>query len=282
MPRQPCVILRNKRPMRALFFPPMLAFASPAIAQDVSGPSDIRAEADTRYSVSIATDYVEGSVGDDQKYETETVTFGIGVTDGGFSAAVSLPYASTSAPEGLVVSQGGLFGTPLLATPTTRTDDVRRSGIGDLTAEAGYSFPLSVVNASINASVKVPTASREKGLGTGKVDYGISGQLSKPIGPVIPFVGAGYKVIGEPSNYDVRNTVAGNAGAQLLLGRSASLAAAYTYTQSASPGIGDNQSVAMGLGANLSQRLRIGIEGAAGLSADAPDVKFGLRVGIGL
>lgn len=260
----------------------LMAGITPLAAQEISGSGDAASALKTQFTVSAGTDYAQGSVGDASNYETLSGNVGLLVTNGRFSAAVSLPYVSTSAPEGVVVSQGGLFGTPLLGTPATQTKDVRREGVGDLTAQAGYSFPLSAVDASVTAAVKFPTASREKGLGTGKMDYGVSTQISKQLGKVIPFVGAGYRIIGEPSHFDVRNTAAASAGARILLGGTSSLTAAYSYDQSASRAIGDNQSINLAAGTNLSSRVRIGVDGAAGLSSDAPELKVGLRIGIGL
>lgn len=269
--------------MRILIILPMLmATVTPALAQETSGPKDPRPERSTQVTVLAGTDYIAGDIGNGRKYETVSASAGLAMTSGRFSIAASLPYISTSAPEELIISQGGLFGTPLLATPGTQTQNVRREGIGDLTVEAGYSLPVAGVEANIGASVKVPTASREKGLGTGKADYGVSGQLSKRMGSVIPFVGAGYKIVGQPDNFAVHNTVSGSAGGRVLLGSASSLTAAYSYEQSAVSGIGDNQSVGLGFGTNLSHNVRIGIDGAAGLSPDAPDAKVGLRIGIGL
>ena len=145
-----------------------------------------------------------------------------------------------------------------------------------------YLLPVSIINASIGGAVKVPTASREKGLGTGELDYGISGQLSKRVGSFIPFVAGGYTIVGEPEEFDVRNTLAATAGSHVLLGGSSSVTGFYSYDQSASPQIGDNQRVGLALSTGLSTKIRVGIEGTAGLSEDAPDARVGLNIGIGL
>ncbi|WP_373489689.1 transporter [Parasphingorhabdus sp.] len=265
--------------------PILLATASPSLAQNapVHEPQeDSIARDETRFELLAGVDHVQGDVGEDLDYETVFATTGVAMTSGRFSASASIPYISSTAPREVIINQGGLFGTPLLASDSTQTGQVKREGIGDLSLNAAYQLPVSGVNASIGASVKIPTASRDKGLGTGKLDYGVSGQLSKKIGPIVPFVGAGYTIIGEPDNFETRNIVSGAAGSHVLLGKSSSLTASYSYEQSAASSIGDSQSINMGLGTNLSRSVRIGVDGAVGLSDAAPDTRVGLKLRVGI
>ena len=265
-----------------LTLPIILAAASPALAQDSSELQNVGPKDETRFQLFTGVDHVKGDVGEGLHYETRFATAGVAMTRGRFSASASLPYISSTAPQEVIVNQGGLFGTPLLGASGTQTGQVKREGIGDLSLNAAYQLPVSGVNASVGASVKVPTASREKGLGTGKVDYGVSGQLSRKIGAVVPFVGAGYTIIGEPENFETRNSLSGTAGSHLLLGKNSALTASYSYEQSASSSIGDSQSINMGFGTNLTRSVRIGVDGALGLSDAAPDTRVGLKLRVGI
>ena len=269
--------------MRILFSVPLLfAVSGPALAQQTAEPEERSVGEDTQFRLIVGAEHTRGEVGDGLDYETTSVSAGAAVTSGRFSASASLPYISSSAPEELVISQGGFLGTPLLASPGPETSQVTREGVGDLSLNVSYLLPVSIINASIGGAVKVPTASREKGLGTGELDYGISGQLSKRVGSFIPFVAGGYTIVGEPEEFDVRNTLAATAGSHVLLGGSSSVTGFYSYDQSASPQIGDNQRVGLALSTGLSTKIRVGIEGTAGLSEDAPDARVGLSIGIGL
>ena len=257
-----------------LTFPILLAAASPALAQDSSEQQDKSPQDETRFQLLAAVDHVEGDVGEGLNYKTTFATTGVAMTKGRFSASASIPYISSTAPQEVIINQGGLFGTSLLSSDATKTGQVKREGIGDLSLNAAYQLPVSGVNASIGASVKVPTASREKGLGTGKV--------SRKMGAVVPFVGAGYTIIGKPDNFETRNTLSGTAGSHLLLGENSALTASYSYEQSASSSIGDSQSINMGFGTNLTRSVRIGVDGAVGLSDAAPDTKVGLKLRVGI
>ncbi len=254
--------------------------SAPALAQDAQSPQPQKAESEQRVTLLVGADYVTGDL-DGQDYETTSVSAGVAAQVGRFSLSASIPYLKTSAPEELIVSQGGLFGTPLFAQPTTQTNNVTREGIGDLALQAGYQLPLGSVNAFIAGNVKVPTASREKALGTGEVDYGVSGQLSRRFGEVIPFVSAGYTITGEPEGFDVRNTVSGSAGSHFLLGQKSSATLSYNYEQSATQNVSDRQSVGVGFATGLSSQLQLGINARAGLSDDAPDASVGLNLGLG-
>ena len=265
-----------------LTLPIMIAAASPALARDGSDLRENSPQDETRFHLLAGVDHIEGDAGQGLDYKTTFATTGVAMTRGRFSASASLPYISSTAPQEVIINQGGLFGTPLLGSSGTRTGQVRREGIGDLSLGAAYQLPVSGVDASIGASVKVPTASREKGLGTGKVDYGVSGQLSKKLGAVVPFVGAGYTVIGEPDNFETRNRMSATAGSHLLLGKQSALTASYSYEQSASSSIGDSQSIGMGFGTNLTRSVRIGVDGALGLSDAAPDTRVGLKLRVGI
>lgn len=269
--------------MRILLFLPLLfAAAGPALAQQTTEPEESADGEATQFRLVAAAEHAEGEVSGGRNYETISTSAGVAMTSGRFSASASLPYISTSAPEELIISQGGLLGTPLLASSGSQTNQVRREGIGDLSLKLGYLLPVSGIDASIGAAVKVPTASRAKGLGTGELDYGVSGQLSKRVGAIIPFVAGGYTIVGEPEGFDVRNTLSATAGSHVLLGRNSSVTGFYSYEQSASAQIGDSQKLGLGLSTSLSNTVRVGIEGAAGISEDAPDARVGLSIGIGL
>ncbi|WP_211277322.1 transporter, partial [Erythrobacter donghaensis] len=252
----------------------------PAFAQEAAPASSDDPKPETAITLFVAADYVTGDLAD-REYDTVSFSTGARVTSGRFSFAASIPYIVTSAPEDLIVSGGGLLGTALLSRPSTQPGTVTREGIGDLTLQADYQLPVGRLNASFGGIIKVPTASREAALGTGEVDLGINGQISQRFGNVIPFVTAGYTVVGEPAGFDVRNTLSGAVGSQFLVSNLSSVTVSYSYDQAATELVGDNQSVGLGFATSLTNRLQLGVDARAGLSTDAPDARIGLRLGMG-
>lgn len=269
--------------MRILLPLPMFfAGVSPCLAQPSQEAAESASASSTSVRLLAGVEYVEGDLGGDQRYETTSASIGAAITSDRFSASATLPYLSSSAPVEVIVSQGGIIGTPLLASNASEATKVKREGIGDVVFNAGYLLPVSSVDATIGGAVKLPTASSENGLGTGEFDFGVSGQLSKKIGAVIPFVSGGYTLVGKPQGFEVRDTISATAGSHVLVGQSSSVTAFYAYEQSASPQIGDSQRLGFGLTTKVTDKLHFGIDGSAGLSEAAPDAKVGLRLGLDL
>tara|TARA_B100000678_G_scaffold59176_1_gene47737 strand:+ start:831 stop:1637 length:807 start_codon:yes stop_codon:yes gene_type:complete len=258
----------------------LISLGVPAVAQEADVKPNAEQVSNTDVTLLAGADYASGNV-NGQGYETLSLNTGISARSGRFTLAASIPYVVTTAPEELIVSNGGVLGTPLLSQPSTQSREVTREGIGDLILQGGYSFPIGSLDAFIAGNVKVPTASREKALGTGELDYGLSGQVSRRIGRTVPFASASYTVIGEPEGFDVQNTVAGSVGSHFLLSDTSSVTASYSYEQSATANVEDHQSIGIGLDTGLSTRIRLGVDARAGLSSDAPDARLGLRIGIG-
>lgn len=253
--------------------------ATPAFAED--GEGTIRPASNRSLELSTGVIYQEGDYGTDDKFETLSVPVGISVSKGRFHFGASIPYLHTTAPVGVIISQGGLLGTPLFATNQTTQGRTSRSGIGDLTLRAAVDLPVAGFATSLGTSIKLPTASTAKGLGTGKVDYSLTGQVARPMGAITPFAAVSYTILGEPEDFDVRNTLGGSAGARVSLGRRAFAAVSYSYEQSATRTLADRQSLGVGIGAALTDSLRISLQGDAGLSQGAPDTSIAARIGFG-
>lgn len=227
-------------------------------------------------------DYERGDYGTGAKVETVSTSIGVATRTGRVRLAAAVPYLRTTAPVDVVVSQGGLFGTPLLADDSDQTVRARREGLGDATVEAAYDLPIAGFAASIGGGLKLPTASRAKGLGTGKIDYAVNAQLARALrGGVTPFASVGYSILGKPDGFTVRNTLSATAGTRVALSEGASGALSYSYEQSASQTLADRQSIGLGLGVALGRKLQLGFQGEAGLSRGAPDMKLGLQIGAG-
>lgn len=238
--------------------------------------------ADQSGEVFAGVDYQQGDYGTGAKVETVSTSAGIAVRKGRVRLGAAVPYLQTTAPVDVVVSQGGLFGTPLLASSGNQTVRTSREGLGDATVQAAYDIPVAGFTATLGAGLKLPTASRAKGLGTGKVDYAVNAQAARALeGGVTPFAAVGYTVLGKPDGFVVRNTLSATAGTRVVLSPGASAALSYSYEQSAAQALTDRQSIGVGLGIALGRKLQLGVQADAGLSTGAPDMKVGLRLGAG-
>jgi hypothetical protein len=274
--------MRNCLIVAMLLATTVLPLPSPVFAQAPEPGAKSLANSSRSGEIFAGIDSQQGDYGTGAKVETVSTSVGVAARKGRLRLAAAIPYLRTTAPADVVVSQGGLFGTPLLASGSNQTVRSSREGLGDATVQAAYDIPLAGFTASLGGGLKLPTASRVKGLGTGKVDYAITAQVARPLrGGITPFAALGYTMLGKPDGFLVRNTLSGTAGMRIPLLAGSSAALSYSYEQSASKALADRQSAGVGLGVALRRKLQIGLQGEAGLSRGAPELKLGLRLGAG-
>lgn len=256
--------------------------ATPAMAEQIGDQSQAVRPQPVGPAVELSTgiEYQQGEYGTGQRIETISVPASLRVTTGQVRFSATLPYLRVDAPGNVIGGGGGLLGLPIIVDPTEPATRIRRQGVGDLRLGAAYTVPSASVGLSVSSQVKVPTASRDKGLGTGEMDFAVGAELSKTFGGVTPFVGLGYTLPGDPEGFDLRNSLSARAGAAVQMGPAVRGHVAYGYAQSLSPLVPDEQQVSTGLNAGLSDSLSLGLWGSAGLSEGSPDVGAGIQLGV--
>lgn len=262
---------------------PLLVLTVPLAAQqrEEVKPEAAAYEGDnTAVEFFSGAEYQEIELNDGRKVEKFSIPVAAQVTTGRVRLTAQLPYMRVKAPGDVVVPSGPL-GLPILVDPAGPPEVSTREGIGDLRVDAAYQLPIPGLNASLSGGVKLPTASTEKGLGTGKTDYRVGADLSKTVGAVTPFAGVSYTKVGDPADYDLEDTLAGHAGAAVRLGRSASAHVGYSYEENASGLVDDQQRVFGGVNAALASGLSLGVYGSAGVNGPA-DIGAGISLGVRL
>lgn len=259
----------------------LLCLAAPSAAQQSEpGQEPARANRGSGLELHTGVEYQSFDLGDDQEAEKVSVPVAARLTAGRLRVTAQVPYLRVTAPADVIVPSGPL-GLPILADPPGSAPVTRREGLGDVRLGAAYDLPLGGVDASLSSGVKLPTASRAKGLGTGETDYWVGADVSTAVGPVVPFAGIQYTKTGDPDAAELRDTWAGQAGAALRLGESLSAHAGYSFSEGASVHSRDEQRVFGGLNTGLGGRVSLGVYGSAGVSGPA-DVGAGVSIGIGL
>lgn len=255
--------------------------AAPAWAEQPGEESRAIRPAPAGPAVELSTglEYQQGEFGTGQRIETTTIPSTLRVAAGGVQLSATLPYLRVDAPGNVVGVGGGLLGLQIIVDPTQPAARVRREGLGDLRLGAAYTVPTSAIGLTLSTQLKVPTASRARGLGTGEADLAVGAEMSRTLGAVTPFVGVGYTLPGDPEGYDLRNSLSARAGAALQMRPNVRGHVTYGYAQSVSPLVPDEQQVATGLNASLSNSLSLGLWGSAGLSEGSPDMGAGVQLG---
>lgn len=153
-----------------------------------------------------------------------------------------------------------------------------RSGIGDVSITSGYGFALGrVASLDLAARLKVPTASRAKGLGTGRTDLTLTGSLSHDFGRGSLWVSARHRFLGKATGLKLRDTWGAGAGASYRLSPRFTLGVDYDWQQSATRRRTFSE-VTGWAGVRLAQRLRLNAYAGAGLNAQSAKFVGGLTL----
>lgn len=254
----------------------LLLLAAPAAAQQEAEPAPRHGAAGAELTVGAG--YQTGDYGTGQRIESRSTVAGARVAKGRMILSASLPWTRTDAPGNVVTGGGGLFGLPIIVDPTRPATRVRRQGLGDLRLAAAWIAPVKAVDLAAYGQVKLPTA--KVGLGTGKADYAVGAEASKPLGAVTPFASVTYTMPGDPEGYRLRNIFSGQAGLNAALAPGVSGQVAYGHSQSPGAGLSDERLLSMRLTTDISSKASLTLHGAAGVSESAADASAGVQLGL--
>lgn len=191
---------------------------------------------------------------------------------------LTVPYAGVSGPEGSIwISDTFVPG---------EGPDVSESGLGDiiasLTAKNLFVSDDGALVVDLTGTVKLGTADEEKGLGTGENDYSAQVDVYRLLENATLYATAGYKVRGEPEEFDLDDTWFVGAGGLVLVGDASSLGVGVNYR----PEVVSNGDPASELmifgGRQLTNGWRIHGQLLVGLADGSPDWGAGFRIKIPL
>lgn len=256
-------------------------FAVPALAQEPAVHAPGTGEKRSHVEISSGVDFERGDFGTQSDIEKTTIPLTVAVAEGRVRASAQLPWVRVTAPANVIAPTGPL-GLPILADPMRPSTQSTRQGFGDLRVGAAYDLPVQGFFASVRTGAKLPTASTDKGLGTGRADYSVGADVAKPLGAVTPFAGVTYTMAGDPDGFELRNSVSGQAGAALRLGKTTSAQLGYAFAQSPLEAGEDDQRIVGGLNTGVGKNLLLGFYGSGGLSDGAPDIGGGVTLGFKL
>jgi hypothetical protein len=161
---------------------------------------------------------------------------------------------------------------------------VTNSGLGDVLLRGRYMFLQEsglMPSVAVSARIKVPTADRDKGLGTGEWDEGVGLTLTKSlIDKWISFADAGYTFIGKPPGADLRNQWWYDIGLGYSLLPDVLISVYYEEARALVMGFQNPKDVLTSLTWAATSTLRLTTSFEAGLSDGAP--QYGINGGINL
>ncbi|MCE5233707.1 MAG: transporter [Mizugakiibacter sp.] len=223
----------TQRHLRGLLAIGLLAFAASAA----------HAADDGKFVASAGVDYTTGKYGTDTSTDIWDVPLGFGYATGPWSFKLTVPYISISGANNVIPGvgrventnpQGRGRGRGGMPTPPSAVTTGSASGLGDVVAQATYqlySDDAAQFGVVVTGKVKFGTADENKGLGTGKNDYGLNVDLYKGFGAWTVFGGAGYTNYGSSDFIPLHNGWNANLGAGYKLSEADSVGAYYYYRE---------------------------------------------------
>jgi hypothetical protein len=203
----------------------MLALALPTVTFAQGGPS-----------VTAGFDYTTGTYGAATATQAWYYPVTVRYEHGTMTYQLTVPYLRMSGPANVVGVQGtelevhpGMQHTPGM-TPPERT----ASGLGDVIAGATYNLywdGAAGLLVDTTGKIKFGTADDTTGLGTGKNDYSIQGDVVKVSGGWTAFGNLGWRKMGDPAGVDLKDQWFASLGVGYLLAPETQVGAAYDFRQ---------------------------------------------------
>lgn len=272
-------MIRARTGLRLATIAAFFAASAPVVAQD-RDVEEIVNTGDRGSAILLSTgiDFSTGHYGETQSTEIIVVPLSLRVRAADWlSLGLSSAYIRIDGP-GVVL---GPDNEPLPGFPTARQT---RKGLGDFGASATVSLPLgedTPWSIDLTGRLKLPTASKRRGLTTGKTDVSFSADVSYLTGKWLPFVEVGIRIPGDPAGIDLRNSPSVSLGFARVLGatgKGGAVIASYDWQRAFSPLADDSHSLFAAWSHPVAKRLDLTGYGSVGLSRGSAGIEAGILV----
>jgi hypothetical protein len=155
----------------------------------------------------------------------------------------------------------------------------RRSGIGDASIALSYELNFgSEFYADVSGKVKIPTASKSKRIGTGKVDITAGLDLVKDIGNASIYAGGRRRFSGKPAGSALRSVWGAGAGASVRASDTVSVGMDYDWQQSSFAGSGGSSEVTGWANFRVAPKVQLQVYAGTGFTTNSADIVGGLSL----
>jgi hypothetical protein len=163
-----------------------------------SGPVFSQSNSEIKQAVSLASYFSSGDYGEDRDTDIYYFPVSYSVNKGKWGAQFTVPHLRVEGVGNVLVNIGGVN------RAVSGHQIERNSGIGDSTLALTYQMdPFSVISPFIDfrLDIKIPSAERNRGLGTGEADYSAQVDISQSYGNSFLFSTFGYTFRGKTDFY---------------------------------------------------------------------------------
>jgi hypothetical protein len=231
-----------------------------------------------QFSLGTGVDYSSGDYGADVDTDILYVPFNVKYDTERWFYRLTIPYIRIRGPGAIVL---GPDGEPIDLGPTGVTRRETTDGLGDVIAGVTYNIvPPTETGfiADIGAKVKFGTADEDDNLGTGEEDYSLQGDLYKTVGRWTALGTLGYRWLGDPSGFDLKNGIFGTVGAIYKFTDATSGGLLFDYRERSTSRSESLRELTAYVGTKLTPDLRFQLYAVTGFSDSSADWGAGAAV----
>jgi len=255
-------------------FGALLIVPGTIISSPIASAQDSFADAFWQYRASTGLDVSAGFYGADERTTVVYMPATLQAAKGPWTVRAVFSYLYVSGPALLI--DGASAGDSLGVRTSGEAD-----GPGDINFYATYSFESLYdrgLFVDLTGRVKAPTASFDKGLGTGAWDFAVQLDAAQAIGNFVPFATLGYRLTGDPAGFALRDVAYGSAGLQYTVDEMFTAGAYYDVRQPSIRGAATPQEGTAYMNVRINNDWSLLFYGVKGFSNNSPSVGGGLSI----
>lgn len=185
---------------------------------------------------------------------------------------LTVPYISITTVDGV------LPGIGLVVNANTAGSKVTTSGLGDVVAATTYYVSPDrdgSAGLDITGEIKLPTADKAAGLGTGETDYAVKLDIYKTFNVTTLSAVVGRKFLGSSAMYPLQDVFYGSVGASYHLTEKMSVSVNLDTAQESSDTLPGPLEVSLNFMRKIDKNKKFEVYLLKGLSNGSPDTGFG-------
>jgi len=221
-------------------------------------------------------DYSSGDFGQKTNTDIQFLPVTLKYDTHRWAAKIVFSYLLITGPDNIIIVGGD--GTTVVGEEQRRTTS---KGPGDTIASLTYKSEalfLGRTYIDLTAKIKIPTASKENRLGTGKSDFAAQVDLLHDLGPWTPFAAIGYRFLGEAANLSLTSGYFVSLGADYRLNDRWSGGAIFDYRVASSKTSDDAMELIPYATLRLTPTTSLNGYAVVGFSNGSPDRGLGIQL----
>lgn len=231
-------------------------------------------------SVGTGVNYSSGTYGTSTTTNITSIPFLVKYEADLWTYKLTVPYLIVTGGTGVIPGMGNVANqNPQTRGPAGSTAVAQ--GVGDVVASASYAAyydSASNLELDLTGKVKLGTADRNKGLGTGENDYAAQLDAYKGLGQFTVFGGVGYTVLGRSSYIELNNVFNYTAGGSYKFSEISSAGVTYDARDRVAATAAPLSEATVYLNRTLGRNLKAQAYMLKGFASGSPDWGTGVTV----